>query len=72
MLNPLFDITPLKDHIATGGLVLTANRRLARSLLAAWGQHCQTQGAEVWPQPPVRQPTVAKAQDGRVDYPRNR
>lgn len=53
MLNPLFDITHLKDHIAAGGLVLTANRRLARSVLAAWGQHCQRQGARVWPQPPV-------------------
>lgn len=53
MLNPLFDITHLKDHIAAGGLVLTANRRLARSVLAAWGQHCQLQGVRAWPQPPV-------------------
>lgn len=53
MLNPLFDITHLKNHIAAGGLVLTANQRLARSLLDAWGQYCQHQGMEVWRQPPV-------------------
>ncbi len=53
MLNPLFDIAHLRRPLAAGDLVLTANRRLARSVLAAWGQHCQTQGAEVWPQPPV-------------------
>lgn len=53
MLNPLFDLGQLHGAIAAGDLVLTANRRLARSILAAWGQHCQAQGAAVWPRPPV-------------------
>lgn len=54
MLKPLFDISQLPDELSAATRILTPNRRLARQILAAWGQHCAEQGQRVWRQPAVQ------------------
>ncbi len=54
MLKPLFDLDPLREPLTAGTAILTPNRRLARQIVSAWGQHCTEQGQRVWRQPPVQ------------------
>lgn len=53
MMRPLFDITPLKDQIESGALILTPNNRLANKIRQAWGMHQQQSGHQSWPSPQV-------------------
>ncbi len=54
MLNPLFDIAALEQHIGAGHLILTPNHRLARAIRSTWGAQCAAQrGQTRWPQPQI-------------------
>ena len=54
MLKPLFDLDPLRDELTAGTEILTPNRRLARQIISAWGQHCAARGQRAWRQPKVQ------------------
>ncbi|GIX30551.1 MAG: hypothetical protein KatS3mg124_1023 [Porticoccaceae bacterium] len=50
---PLFDLTPLREHLARGGTVVTATRRLARAVRSAWHADCVRRGLDVWSEPEI-------------------
>lgn len=53
MLNPLFDIAPLRHRINAGTLILTPNLRLARKIREAWDLECQQGGLAIWTAPRI-------------------
>lgn len=53
VLNPLFDISRLRDTVAGGALVLTPNLRLARKIHEAWDRDSQQQGLATWLAPRI-------------------
>jgi len=53
MMRPLFDITPLREDIESGTLILTPNNRLASKICQAWGMLQQQSGRDCWPKPNV-------------------
>ncbi|MBV1930609.1 MAG: PD-(D/E)XK nuclease family protein [Porticoccaceae bacterium] len=54
MTNPLFDIEGLINELEAHTQILVPNRRLARQITSAWGQHCYQQGLQAWRQAPVQ------------------
>ena len=53
MLNPLFDITRLREALASEALVLTPNLRLARKIRDAWDSDCLARGEAAWLSPAI-------------------
>ncbi len=54
MVNPLFNIEGLIHELEAHNQILVPNRRLARQITSAWGQHCCQQGLQAWRQAPIQ------------------
>ncbi|MDQ2078024.1 PD-(D/E)XK nuclease family protein [Marinimicrobium sp. ABcell2] len=54
MVAALFDLTPLRQALRDGELILTANDRLRRHILRAWSEEQRRQGISVWHAPRVQ------------------
>ena len=52
--NPLFNIDHLAHELTAHSQILVPNRRLARHITSAWGQHCSQQRQRAWRQAPVQ------------------
>ncbi len=53
MATSLFDLAPLIPALKAGEPIITANDRLRRHLLKAWGEHQSQQGLKAWSAPRI-------------------